>query len=79
MPPEYSQRVYVHLDRKDIGLFKFLLEAWDNLAYLTVIDKYKAVVQVVYGYGFEQEMRDFLDRAGREIFLQAVFSCSDKT
>lgn len=70
---EYSRRIYIRLNRKDIALFKFLLEARDNLAYLTVIDKYRAVVQVVYGYGFEDEIEDFLSGAGQEMFLEVVF------
>ncbi len=70
---DFSRRIYVQVNRKDIALFKFLLEARDNLAYLTVIDKYKAVVQVVCGYGFEQEMEEFLSAASQEMFVKIVF------
>jgi hypothetical protein len=70
---DFSRRTYVQLKRKDIAFFKFLLESRDNLAYLTVIDKYKAVVQVVYGFGFEREIKEFLSDAGQEIFLKIVF------
>jgi hypothetical protein len=69
----FSRRTYVQLMRKDIALFKFLLESRDNLAYLTVIDKYKAVVQVVSGYGFEDELDEFFASAGEEMFLRVVF------
>jgi len=69
----FSRRTYVQLMRKDIALFKFLLESRDNLAYLTVIDKYKAVVQVVCGYGFENELDEFFSSAGEEMFLKIVF------
>lgn len=71
--PDFSRRIYVQLPRKDIALFKFLLEARDNLAYLTVVDKYKAVVQMVCGYGFESEIQEFLKSTGQEIFLKVVF------
>jgi hypothetical protein len=69
----FSHRIYVQLARRDIAFFKFLLESRDNLAYLTVIDKYMAVVQVVCGPGFEAEINDFLSEAGQEIFLRVVF------
>ncbi|MFP4084667.1 MAG: DUF4911 domain-containing protein [Desulfonatronovibrio sp.] len=71
--PDFSRRIYVQLPRKDIALFKFLLEARDNLAYLTVVDKYRAVVQMVCGYGFESEIQEFLSSAGQEISLKVVF------
>ncbi|MCA1743688.1 MAG: DUF4911 domain-containing protein [Desulfovibrionales bacterium] len=70
---EYSRRIYVHIERKDIALFKFLLESRDNLAYLTVIDKYRAVVQVVCGYGFEDEIDEFLSAAGQEMPVNVVW------
>lgn len=69
----FSHRIYVQLARRDIAFFKFLLESRDNLAYLTVIDKYRAVVQVVCGPGSEAEVNDFLSEAGQEIFLEVVF------
>lgn len=72
----FSSRTYVQLKRKDIALFKFLLESRDNLAYLTVIDKYKAVVQVVSGYGFEDELDEFFSSAGEEMFLKIIFKSS---
>ncbi|WP_051617117.1 DUF4911 domain-containing protein [Desulfonatronovibrio hydrogenovorans] len=74
----FSQRIYVQISRRDIALFKFLLESWDNLAYLTVIDKYKAVVQVVFGYGFEGELESFLKCAEKEMILKVVFQGSSK-
>lgn len=69
----FSRRIYVQVNRKDIALFKFLLESRDNLAYLTVVDKYKAVVQVVCGYGFESEMEEFLNAASEEMFTKIVY------
>lgn len=70
---EYSHRIYVQIERKDIALFKFLLESRDNLAYLTVIDKYRAVVQVVCGYGFEDEIDEFLSAASQEMPVKIVW------
>lgn len=69
----FSRRIYIQVNRKDIALFKFLLESRDNLAYLTVIDKYRAVVQMVCGFGFETEIEEFLDSVGREMFIKVVF------
>ncbi len=75
----FSRRIYVQLNRKDIALFKFLLESRDNLAYLTVIDKYKAVVQVVCGYGFEPEIHEFLSSAHKEMPVKVVYDSEQGT
>ncbi|WP_045215217.1 DUF4911 domain-containing protein [Desulfonatronovibrio magnus] len=69
----FSQRLYIRLNRKDIAFFKFLLESRDNLAYLTVIDKYLAVVQIVFGYGFEHAIQNFLDEAGQDLVFKIIY------
>ncbi|MFW5731526.1 MAG: DUF4911 domain-containing protein [Desulfonatronovibrionaceae bacterium] len=70
----FSNRLYIELPRKDIALFKFLLESRDNLAYLTVIDKYRAVVQVVFGQGFEKEVHEFVQVVSTEIPVKVLLS-----
>jgi len=69
----FSRRIYVQLKRQDIALFKFLLEAMDNLAYMTVVDKYRAVVQLVHAPDSEPEINAFLTAAGREMDLHVVY------
>ncbi|WP_291319806.1 DUF4911 domain-containing protein [Desulfonatronospira sp.] len=71
--PLFSSRVYVELERKDIALFKFLLESMDNLAYMSVVDKYRAVVQLVCSPGAMDDLDDFLAAVGREINLKVVY------
>ncbi len=69
----FSKRVYIRLARRDIALFRFLLESWDNLAYMTVVDKYKAVVVLSYAPGSDSELREFLDCVNQEMELKVVF------
>ncbi len=69
----FSRRVYVQLKRSDIALFKFLLESVDNLAYMSVVDKYRAVVQLVCAPEGETGLDEFLGTAGWEINLQVVY------
>jgi len=47
-PPRWSERLYVELEPSRMALFRFLLEAWDNLAYFTVLDRRRAVVRLVF-------------------------------
>ncbi|WP_457572613.1 DUF4911 domain-containing protein [Desulfovulcanus sp.] len=73
MSNSYSKRLYLQLDRKYIALFKFFLEGYDNLAYLTVVDKYKAVLQLVYSHEFEEFVYDFIKNVQLEIQVKIVY------
>ncbi|MFV0423060.1 DUF4911 domain-containing protein [Oleidesulfovibrio sp.] len=59
-PPRFSQRLYVQVAPSDIGMFRFLMEAQDNLGYMSVINKFDGILQVVFSPHQEREMRDFL-------------------
>lgn len=59
--PHTSRRIYLRMAPADIAFFKFNLEACDNLAYLSIVDKHAAVLQLVYTPGSGREVRQFLD------------------
>ena len=44
----WSQRIFVRVPRQEIAYVRFILEAYDNLAYLSVADKYVAVLRIVF-------------------------------
>lgn len=44
--PRFSSRLYVRLEPGDIALFRYLLEAEDNLAYITTVDRWASVICV---------------------------------
>ena len=71
-PPGCSRRIYVQVKPSDIGLFRFLLEAWDNLGVFTVADKFRGVLQLRYSPHQEREMRQFLDAASHEMTVQEI-------
>jgi len=66
-PAVFSSRLYIRLARRDIAVFKFLLESWDNLAYVSIIDKHAAVLQIRYTRDSRAELADFLVRAAGEV------------
>ncbi|MFA6811100.1 MAG: DUF4911 domain-containing protein [Desulfoplanes sp.] len=47
-PQTWSDHLYVEVDRSQIAMFKFILESYDNLAYLSVLDKYRAMVRLTF-------------------------------
>ncbi len=57
---EFSSVVYVEIPASEVGMFRFLLEAYDNLALFTVLDKYKAILKVFYSPHQEKEVHERL-------------------
>lgn len=45
-PPSASARVYVHIAPMDVAMFRFLLEAEDNLGYMSVLNRWGALLKV---------------------------------
>ncbi len=44
----YSDCCYISITPSEVGLFKYLLEGYDNLALFTVLDKHQAVLKVFF-------------------------------
>lgn len=47
-PPRQSARLYVRIAPAHVGMFRFLLEAEDNLAYATTVDRWASVLRVTF-------------------------------
>lgn len=47
-PPAFSSCLYVRLAPCDVAMFRFLLEAEDNLAYISTADRWSCVLRVVF-------------------------------
>lgn len=71
-PPQYSECCYVRLDPKYVAMFKFLLEAEDNLGYVSVVDRWKAVLKVVFSPHQMAEMGKWLLGASRSLDFEVV-------
>lgn len=59
--PHASRRIYLRMRPADMAFFKFILESYDNLAYLSVVDRHAAILQLVHSPGSGREVREFLD------------------
>jgi hypothetical protein len=70
--PGYSSRMYLQLAPDGISLLKFLLEAEDNLAYLSTVSPHRAVVKLVFAPGREREVREFLETVRLQVAFQEV-------
>ena len=63
----YSQRIYITLAPKDVARFKFLLEGYDNLAVMSILDKYASVAQLRFAPGQYQAVKNFLKNIAPEL------------
>lgn len=75
--PRYSHRMYLQLAPEGISILKFLLEAEENLAYLSTVSPHRAVVKLVFAPGQEQAVREFLKTAQGQLALREVAICRE--
>ncbi|GAB6888829.1 hypothetical protein JCM13304A_23290 [Desulfothermus okinawensis JCM 13304] len=69
----YSDRVYVKIPRDQIGYFKFILESYENLCYMSVIDRFEAVIKISYLKDQVEELELFLSSLEKEIGLEIIY------
>lgn len=64
--------MYIQIEPSQIGLFRFLLEAYDNLGIFTVTNKFKGILQLRYSPHLHREMKAFVKDAGTEIEIKVL-------
>lgn len=62
-----SRRLYLELAASEVAMFRFLLEAYDNLAYFTVADRRRAVLKIVYAPDARRDLDCALNAIAREV------------
>ena len=72
-PPEHSTCLYVQISPKDIAMFKFLLEAEDNLGYMSVVDRWSAALKVVYSPHQQKAMQAWLAHAAKAVQFKEIW------
>lgn len=58
--PRYSQKLFARILPEHVGMFRYLLEAEDNLGYMSVVNKYDAILSISFSPHQEREIRVFL-------------------
>jgi hypothetical protein len=61
---------YFRIDRREIGFFKFILEACDGVATLSTMDSELGLVSLSIPPGRESEVNSILDGLKGEIFFE---------
>lgn len=67
-PPEtQSQTLYAEIPRDQIALYRFLIEAYDNLAIMSVVDRFRAVIKVRFTSEARKNVTSLLVSQGARI------------
>ncbi len=67
-PPSLESLVfYAEVPRSEIALYRFLLEGYDNLAIMSVVDRYRAVIKLRCTPGAQRTLRELLASQGARI------------
>ncbi|MBQ7456849.1 MAG: DUF4911 domain-containing protein [Desulfovibrio sp.] len=64
---------YIRLAPQDIGLFRFLLEAYENVGYFTVVDRVCGWLKISTTPSMEETMRRVLAEIAHTVVIEAVF------
>lgn len=75
--PQYSSRMYVRIEPSKIALFRFLMEAHDNLGIFTVTDKFKGILLLRYSPQQQHEFDEFLDCIRHEMEMDVVMDAHE--
>ena len=62
-----SSVLYAEVPRNEIALYRFLLEGYDNLAIMSVVDRYRAVIKLRCTPEAQKELRELLSSQGARI------------
>ncbi|MCP3951210.1 MAG: DUF4911 domain-containing protein [Desulfobacterales bacterium] len=65
-----SEKRYFRMDRRQIGLLRFILEAYEGIAALTTIDAAQGRVVLMVPPGCEAEVDTLLADVSGEIYLE---------
>ncbi|MBD5647878.1 MAG: DUF4911 domain-containing protein [Desulfovibrio sp.] len=67
--PRHSGRLLVRLAPADVALFRFLLEAYENLAFFTTLERRTALLKVMYSPQQESAVRAALTEISESVPL----------
>lgn len=70
--PRFSGRLYIRLEPGQTRLFRYLLEAYDNLAYSSVADRKACILKLVYSPQQKKEFLSALDEIRQSVRFEAL-------
>ena len=66
-PPTRSASLLVRIAPENTGMFRFLLEAYDHVAYFTVLENKTALLRVIFSPHRQREAREALQQMAQSL------------
>ena len=66
-PPARSASLLVRIAPEHTGMFRFLLEAYDHVAYFTVLENKTALLRVIFSPHRQREAREALQQMAQSL------------
>ena len=63
----------MQVEKSKIAMFRFLLEARDNLGLFTMADRAESILMLRYSPHQKREMAEFLDGVKEELGVKVIF------
>jgi hypothetical protein len=79
LPIACFSSLYVRLDRHDVYMFRFLLEAYDNLAIMSVVDRWSAALKIAYSPHQHAELLEALESMRETVNFTLLFDRAEST
>ena len=76
--PRRSSRVYLYIDPSKVHLFRYFLEAEDNLGLMTVVDRWRAALLVRFSPHQEHRLLEVLEEIRESLPFEGPFKITDK-
>ncbi len=71
-PATQSGQALVKINPAQVGMFRFLLEAYEHIAYFSVINKQEAVLKIVFSPHREKATQIMLAEIGQSIEIEML-------
>lgn len=73
LPPAHeSAALYLRLPAEQTALFRFLLEAYENVAYFTVLDRKQALIKYIFSPHMREQAEAALAAIARSVPLERL-------
>ena len=63
---------YFKVDRRDLVLLKFILEAYEGMSTLSTVDPTGVIVRLSIPHGFEQDIASIIESVGANIPIREI-------
>ncbi len=68
----YSDRIYIKIKPSSIAYLKFIIEGYDNLAYVSIVDKQEAIVKITFTSEYKMDIKKIIKDLEKEMDIKWI-------